>query len=219
MHRLAALILLGALFVPATTQLFSDRAQISVSEKRSRAPLPAWPRRPDEWRNFPADVDRYVRDHFGLREPLATGWSLAKYALRYTPRVAVGREGWLYLPIHWERKYGPGDCRALTGEIRSLAGRLARLADHAARSGVAVLVAVAPDKETLYPEYLPGPSSVRCDLGAELQSGLRSGSARTADLRAALEAAKRAEQVYFRTDSHWNDVGGWRAATALLEGL
>src|SRR5262245_44012283 len=217
MHRLAALILLGALFVPATTELFSDRAQISVSEKRSRAPLPAWPRRPDEWRNFPADVDRYVRDHFGLREPLATGWSLAKYALRYTPRVAVGREGWLYFPQYWERKYGAGDCRALAEEVRSLAGRLDRLADHAARGGVKVLVAVAPDKETIYPEHLPDPAPVRCDLRAELQGALE--RARTADLRAGLEASKAKGQVYFRTDSHWNPDGGWLVARILLEGL
>jgi hypothetical protein len=219
MQRLAALVLLGALFVPAMVQLFSERTQISASEKRARAPLPAWPRRPDEWRSFPTDVDRYVRDHFGLREPLATGWSLAKYALRNTPRVAVGREGWLYFPQYWERKYGAGDCRALEQEVRSLAGRLDRLAAAAARGGVTVLVAVAPDKETVYPEHLPDPVPVRCDLLAELQRALRDGRAGTADLRAALQAAKASGQVYFRTDSHWNDVGGWRAATALLEGL
>jgi hypothetical protein len=219
MQRLAALILLGALFVPATVQLFSERTQISASEKRARAPLPAWPRRPHEWRAFPADVDRYARDHFGLREPLATGWSLAKYALRNTPRVAVGREGWLYFPQYWELKYGAGDCRALAEEVRSLGGRLDRLAAYASAHGVAVLVAVAPDKETIYPEHLSDPAPVRCDLLAELQHSLDGKRARTADLRAALEAAKAREQVYFRTDSHWNDVGGWSAAATLLEGL
>src|SRR5262249_25072317 len=33
------------------------------------------------------------------------------------------------------------------------------------------------------------------------------------------EASKAKEQVYFRTDSHWNPVGGWLAARMLLEGL
>src|SRR5262249_45767803 len=157
MHRLAALILLGALFVPATLQPFSDREQISVSEKRVRAAMPTWPKRTSEWSTFPTDLDRYLRDHFGLRDPLATGWSLLKYELRYTPRVAVGREGWLFFPQYWDRKYGASDCRALAEEVRSLAGRLDRLAAHASAHGVTILAAIAPDKETVYPEYMPQP--------------------------------------------------------------
>src|SRR5262249_27317551 len=147
----------------------------------------------------------------------ATGWSLLKYELRYTPRVAVGREGWLFFPQYWDRKYGASDCRALAEEVRSLAGRLDRLAAHASAHGVTILAAIAPDKETVYPEYMPQPVAVRCDLYAELWAALGGKRMRTADLRGALEASKAKEQVYFRTDSHWNPVGGWLAARTLLE--
>ena len=215
----ATLIFLLALLTPAAVQLFSDRAEISISEKRTLEPKPALPASRGDWSAFPGKLDGFLRDHFGLREPLATGWSLLKYAFRYTPRVAVGREGWLYLPRYWESKYGAGDCGALSDEVRSLAGRLDRFAAYAARSGVPVLFAIAPDKETLYPEYMPEKSgAVRCDLHADLMGALDGKRVKTVDLRAPLEAGKAKERVYFRTDSHWNDAGGWRVARALLEG-
>ena len=217
----AALVFLAALLAPATVQLFSDRATISIAEKRTLEPAPAWPKDGSDWSALPGRLDRFLRDHFGLREPLATGWSLLRYVLRYTPRVAVGREGWLYYPQYWGPKYGARTCGPLSTSATALAERLDRLAAHAATGGVQVEFAVAPDKETLYPEFLPRVpgSGAHCDLLAELRTAVAGARhLRTVDLQAALEAGKAKEQVYFRTDSHWNDVGGWRVARALLEG-
>ena len=217
----ATLIFVLALLTPATVQLLSDRVEISAAEKRTLEPMPALPGAGGEWSIFPGKLDRFLRDHFGLREPLATGWSLFKYALRYTPRVAIGREGWLYYPQHWGPKYGAPSCGPLSAALLSFADRLERLAAYAAANGVPVVFALAPDKETLYPEYMPkvpGPSG-HCDLSGELRVALQ-GKRRlkTVDLQAPLEAAKAKERVYFKTDSHWNDVGGWHVARALLEG-
>jgi hypothetical protein len=109
----------------------------------------------------------------------------------------------------------------LSAKALALAGRLDRLAESAAARGVQLVFAVAPDKEALYPEYLPevpGRGS-HCDLLAELKAALAGvRHLRTVDLQAVLEAGKANEQVYLRTDSHWNDIGGWRVARALLEG-
>lgn len=220
LHKPGVLIFLLALLAPAAVQLFSDRVQVSVAEKRALEPMPAWPRRWSEWSAFPGEVDRFLRDHFGLREPLATGWSLLRYAFRYTPGVAVGREGWLFFPQYWESKYGAAACGPLSVELRSFADRLDRLAARAAASGVPVVFAVAPDKETLYPEYMPGKrkSASHCDLLTELMGALADKrSLRTLDLRIPLNEGKAREQVYFRTDSHWNDIGRWLVTRALLE--
>jgi hypothetical protein len=211
--RLGILIFLLALLAPATVQVFSERAQISSAEKRSLAPPPVWPKAWSEWGALPGAADRFVRDHFGLREPLATGWSLLKYGLRYTPGVAVGRDGWLYYPRHWDTRYGGRDCGLLAEEVRAFAGRLERLAARAP-----LVLAIAPDKETVYPEYT-GMHGASCDLLPVLTSALEGKrGVRTLDLLTPLRAWKAKEQVYFRTDSHWNDVGGWRIARVLLEG-
>ena len=217
----ATLIFLLALLTPSAVQLLSDRAEISISEKRTLEPMPALPDARGGWSVFPGKVDGFLRDHFGLREPLATGWNLLKYALRYTPRVAVGREGWLYFPQYWKAKYGARTCGPLSVELLSFADRLERLAAYASASGVPVVFAIAPDKETLYQEYMPEVSGPRrhCDLFEELEVALREKRhLTTVDLQAPLETGKAKERVYFKTDSHWNDVGGWHVARALLEG-
>ncbi len=217
----ATLIFLLALLAPAAVQLLSDRAEISISEKRTLEPMPALPAARGGWSVFPGKVDGFLRDHFGLREPLATGWNLFKYALRYTPRVAVGREGWLYFPQYWKAKYGARTCGPMSAELLSFADRLERFAAYASANGVPVVFAIAPDKETLYPEYMPEVSGPRghCDLLEELKVALREKRRiATVDLRTPLETGKAKERVYFKTDSHWNDVGGWNVARALLEG-
>jgi len=211
--RLGVLIFALALLAPAVVQLFGEQARVSSAEKRALAPAPAWPKARGEWGALPGGADRFLRDHFGLREPLATGWSLLKYGLRYTPGVAVGRKGWLYYPRYWNARYGRGGCGAQAEEVRAFAGRLERLAARAP-----VILAIAPDKETVYPEYLPGNPAQTCDLLPVLAKALEGGHVRTLDLLAPLLAWKAKEQVYFRTDSHWSDLGGWRIARVLLEG-
>ena len=108
--RLGVLVFLLALLAPAAVQLSGEQARVSSAEKRVLALAPAWPKAWGEWGALPGDADRFLRDHFGLREPLATGWSVLKYGLRYTPGVAVGREGWLYYSRYWNARYGRGGC-------------------------------------------------------------------------------------------------------------
>jgi alginate O-acetyltransferase complex protein AlgJ len=220
LHKPAVIVFLLVLFIPAAVQLFSDRAEVSNGEKRKLEPIPSRPKGWSEWGAYSGKVDRFLRDHFGLREPLATGWSLLKYALRHTPRVAIGRDGWLYYPQHWRSRYGARTCGPLSAEALSFADRLDRFAGYASARRVPVVFAVAPDKETLYPEHMPeGGRAVGCDLLAELMAALAGKrGVKALDLRVPLGEGKAREQVYFRTDSHWNDVGGWRVARALLEG-
>jgi len=95
--------------------------------------------------------------------------------------------------------------------------------------GVAYLFVLAPDKHVIYPEHLPASihrvrPTYRMD---ELLAYLRQHTDLSVlDLRPALIARKQVEQVYFRTDTHWNDAGAFagyqdilRAASRAVEGL
>jgi hypothetical protein len=220
LHKFGALTLLLALLTPATVQLLSTGATISTAEKRVLEPMPAWPKRLGDWSYFSDRVDRFLRDHFGLREQLSAGWNRFKYAFRYNARVTIGRDGWLYYSQYWKSKYGASSCGRASGDARSFADRLDRLGAYAAGRNVPVLFAVAPDKETIYPEYMPGrpKASGHCDLYGELMLVLQGKRhVKVLDMRPALEAWKAKEQVYFKTDTHWSDIGLWRVSGILLE--
>lgn len=219
-RALCAIMFLLALLAPGTMQLLSASAAISGAEKRTLAPLPAWPKRWSDWNAFTESADAFLRDHFGLRAQLLTGWNLLKYVFRYDPRVAIGRDGWLYYSQYLPSRHAGAACERSLSDAAMLADRLDRLAAYAAVRDVQVLFAIAPDKETIYPEYAPARLRTprHCDIYSHLMRSLEDKRhLKALDLRPKLNAWKTSEQVYFKTDTHWSDIGLWRVSGALLE--
>jgi len=213
-----------ALLVPAATQLLSGDTRISGAEKRALEPMPVWPKSWSDWVSFPKRADRFLQDHFGLRPRLLVGWKLLQYEFRYSadPFVAIGQDGWLYYSQYWKEKFHTSGCDTSLPDLRVFADHMDRLTAYAAMRHVPVLFAIAPDKEAIYPEYLPEGMNAGggCDLFVELMPMLeRERNVRAPDLRAMFKARKAGEQVYFRTDSHWNDVGSWHVSRVLLDGV
>jgi alginate O-acetyltransferase complex protein AlgJ len=80
----------------------------------------------------------------------------------------------------------------------------------------------APNKETIYPEFLPNAvkklrKTTRLD---QLIEYLRCNSTLDVlDLREALFVGKKRAQIYFRTDSHWNNLGAYIAYEQIINCL
>src|SRR5262249_5565752 len=93
--------------------------------------------------------------------------------------------------------------------------------DWLAARGIRYLLVIAPDKQTIYPELLPAalrpPAASRHDqLLAHLRPHPR---VNVLDWREPLRQAKAGEQVYHRTDSHWNERGAFVAYQQILAAL
>jgi dTDP-4-amino-4,6-dideoxygalactose transaminase len=147
----------------------------------------------------------------------ALGWLLAVDEIE-NEKVLTGKEGWLYLR---------GDTNNIlaqqTGKLKLDAEKRegwrdlleARVAA-SERLGVRWACLVVPDKESVYPEYLPDtvvPSDrrpvhefldVANEVGAPVSYALDP-----------LLAAKREGEVYAHTDTHWNFRGAYVAYRAL----
>lgn len=86
--------------------------------------------------------------------------------------------------------------------------------------GIELIVVVVPNKNTIYPERVPGQIPVLGDESRldQVTAYLRAhGNEQLVDLRPALLAAKLERQMYYATDTHWNDYGAYIAYAALLE--
>ena len=89
--------------------------------------------------------------------------------------------------------------------------------------GIAYVVAIVPEKFTIYPEHLPtwitkGSGPTPYDRLAQAMA--RHPDVAFVDLRPALRAAKARELVYYKTDSHWNyngAVAGYEALMAAVQ--
>jgi hypothetical protein len=175
----------------------------------------------DRWLNF-------YRDHFGFRNTLIRGVALTTFhglGSDTDGRVLVGRDGWLFL-----RPDGDQNFIAFRGlnpfsddELNAWQHVLEQRAAWLAARGIPCLFVIPPNKETIYPEYLPDevtPIRPPSRLDQLLKHVRDTHSPiHLLDLRPALFAAKKSGRLYFKTDTHWNDLGAYAAYRAIMDSV
>ena len=197
-------------------------------------PPPEENRKPAEWppltlaleklQKWPAEYEAWVRDHFGFRSALIQWHSqLMLDVLGISPRadVVLGKDGWLYLgtnkSIDAYRCLFPYTPAGLEHEIHYTRERTEQLR----AKGIRYVNAWAPNKEKVYPEFLPlwiqktaGP----CRMD-QLGEALRGAGLSFLDLRAAEAEAKAVGRAYHKTDTHWNALGAYYGYLAIAAEL
>ena len=167
---------------------------------------------------------QYLVENFGGRAQLIRmNAELRANVLGVTtnPKVLVGRSGWLYLAD----EYGVEDIRHQMPfseqELRAWGDYLMGIDRWAKKRGIPFLLVFTLNKQTVYPEYLPGwvtkvgPASRLDQLKTYLKEHA---DITTIDPRETLLASKH-EQLYYKTDSHWNDLGMILAAESITRQL
>ncbi len=107
-------------------------------------------------------------------------------------------------------------------DLKRLQGQLDALDAYLHSQGRTLLVVIAPNKNTIYGRYLPsgipvlGRKSRLDQFDAFMEAH---GKTQVLDLRSALIAASKSEQVYYKTDTHWNDAGAYVAYVQILKAL
>ena len=222
--NLATCVLFAAAIAlpPLRTLIDAGRADTRPENRRASA-LPAFPRDRRALAEFPGGFERFYADAFGFRGTLLRWNSIVRtrwLGVSPSERVAIGQEGWLYYAAGGAlddddglRPFLPED---LDGWQRALESRREWLAAH----GIRHLLVIAPNAQSIYPEYLPrardrgaGPSRLD-QLMARLRTGPRLD---VIDLRETLRLARTRERVYQRTDSHWNDRGAFAAYQLVMQ--
>lgn len=223
--RLVAIGFFLAVALPGLALVFTASKTVTRFEKRAMAPWPALP----PARDFAQAFERAFSDRFGGRDPLVVihhGGLLALFGVSSLANVLAAGNGWFYwlgedgnsLARHY-RETLPFPQAQIDGSV----AELVRRRDWLASRGIAYVVAIAPEKFTIYPEHLPawitkGPGPTPYDRLARAMASHP--EVAFIDLRPALRAAKARELVYYKTDSHWNYNGavvGYEALMAAVQ--
>jgi alginate O-acetyltransferase complex protein AlgJ len=207
-----AILLALAVAVPLLALSVTWSRTLAVFEKR---PMAKWPA-PELRTTFPPAFERAFADRFGGRDALIRlhhASLLQLFGVSGLATVMPGRDGWYYWlgedGLSLDRNYR-GVVPFAQKDIDATVAELLRRRDWLAARGIPYVVAVVPEKFTIYPEYLPAwvarseQPSPYDRVAAALQAGSRIAFV---DLRPALRAAKARDRVYFKTDSHWNFNG------------
>ncbi len=209
--------------VPGVMLLQSSGEASSSAEKRQLAEMPAFQTENGAYnQNWSSEFQAYVSDHFGFRQELVSLDSHLKADLFHVSaeeKVIIGKDGWLF--------YSPtvNDFlrKATVSElgIQNIVHNLEMMQEFTEQQGSQFVLAVVPNKNSVYPEYMPDNyyhNNNLCNNYQNLHSALEKSQVNYAFLSSYFyDYAKYdmlPEPFYHKLDTHWNNNGaliGYRA--------
>ena len=213
---------IAALFLPP---LLLDRTSVvSQKENRNLAQKPAIIKDGGMNREYFSQLDAWLSDRFGLREPLVALDSVVKNRLEskcsMTDRALEGKDGWIF--------YIDGKDGANLVDFYKLnlldEATLSRIEDNiretvawCAEYGIKVLYLIAPNKHSVYSEYYPFDRPEGITRGDQVAAAINAGGADCLFPRDLLLEKKATApfRLYFKTDTHWNPLGAYYAYEVL----
>lgn len=212
---------LAALWTPLIGMFFGLGNFAPAEQNRSLA-VPPKPGR--NWFAAGNAFTAYFHDHFGFRGTLITAQALFKVKLLGVSSsnvVVLGKDGWLFFAGDESIDNHRGALPFRGDELERWVQLFKNREKWLARRGIHMLVAIPPDKMSVYPEFLPSSfrkirEQTRLDL---FMAAIRSASnSPVLDLRPALLNAKlQALPLYHPADTHWNAQGAYAGYVAVLQ--
>lgn len=224
-NKLSDLVLVGVfaltLLFPTLCSLCHSKKTGAIDEYRPLAAFPGLSMNAVNLEAFTRRFEEYYNDHFGGRELLIVSHLKIKYALfplDLEHKVLAGRDGWFYYSDEHMIDNHCGAAKFTRLQLRAWQVLLEKRRDWLAARGIKYLFVIAPNKESVYPEYLPGwlkPSSAT-KLDQFMGYMRVHSTVEVLDLRPALEKALQHGPVYYKTDSHWNLLGAFAACETII---
>ena len=173
---------------------------------------------------FGDDFETWFSKRFAFRGKVVDLFSSLKENLFQTgnDQVIVGEDGFLYFQDTMDSFLRENPLTE--EELQSIADALSNLNAYANEHGARLLFVCAPNKNTVYPEYMPARyRAAQPETPSDLDRLYAYLSAETEidflDLRPVLEEAKGEHLLYHKRDSHWNGYGAHIAYEAIMEHL
>lgn len=210
--------------VPLVLALTGPGQDYSSEEKRFLAEFPKFGSPGQGFTVLARDIDRYYQDHFGLREFFIHRYHREvnkRFAAASAPDVLTGKDGWLFYTGERVLEDLMGRIPLSREQLAQLAARVGDTRAWLAAKGISYLALVAPDKQSIYPEYLPdfyqnAKGATRLDQAVAALN--RDPATAILDLRPVLLRNKE-QRLYDKTDTHWNQLGAYCGSREILRAV
>jgi hypothetical protein len=221
----SALFLLALLVPLFTTSL--KQGDLSESENRTLAKFPQFVDPNGKIsRKAVFAFEGWFNDHIGLRSVSSRMTAAVKLGVFHSspaPSVFVGREGWYYFTYDNNLRIPFGDFPLSEETLQNIADSQESIRSELEQMGIQYILVITPSKASIYPENISSQHlAVRetpiDTLTAYLQTHTNVTVVNTKP--ALLEVKANGEQVYFKTDTHWNTIGsstGFQSIASSIE--
>ena len=214
----AALALIICL-VPLVGMTFARTDQ--TTEKKELAPLPSLVEDGHLNTDYLSGLGDYFNDHFAFRQELVSFDSILRgriFGVSSDDSVVVGRDGWLFYSDTLNDFTGSAPMSER--KIFNIANNLSLTQSYVESTGAQFVFTIAPNKNTLYPQYMPYTYSAaeRSSHNAVvLGEQLTARGVNYVDLFELFDGQD--EVLYLARDSHWNNRGALLSCEALLSAV
>jgi len=195
----------------------------SLSENRELASFPKFHLGLTAITHFPEKVNDYFNDNFGFRRLLIRSYGEMMVRVFQQPAdwsVILGKDGWMFYAASYGLEYYQTRTPFSNADLENWRSILERNRDLMASRGIHFLFVIAPNKETIYPEYMAN-NVVRFHPESRLDQLVaymgEHSDVEILDLRQALISAKGNALLYDRSDTHWNGNGAYVGYQAILQ--
>ncbi|MFP5212843.1 MAG: alginate O-acetyltransferase AlgX-related protein [Acidobacteriota bacterium] len=211
--------------VPHLYEISGEGTDTTSVEKRQMAKMPELHRAIRDFSGFARQFQSYYSDSFGLRSSLIHWNNLLRLRLlneSAVPGVRVGLDGWLFYADEWALENYENIMPLSPEEIERIEAVTTERRRWLEAKGIPLILVVAPEKHTIYSEFLPpgihklGKESRFDQVAAAFA---RHPEVEFIDTRPALLRAKSTQRLFHRTDTHWNDYGAFIGYGELMERL
>lgn len=213
--------------LPALLFLFTFQdATLNENEKREIAPFPIFSMRTLD--SYPGKFEEYFNDRLPFRKELINTNAAINYGLFQTissEKVSAGKEGWLFYNAEDGLKplesYANGSEFSLE-EMKIIASNLTKMKEICEQEGAAFTFMMIPNKEEVYSQYIPDEYQKISDQRAydQLYMYLKENTdIHVVNAEEDMELYKERYQLYNKLDTHWNELGAFVGAQALLKGM
>lgn len=208
--------------------LLSNFLDLTNHENRTLAAKPEFSL--ENYLAYTGDYEAYINDNIPFREYLLLFYSGMDYVLfsrSQNNRVIIGLDDWLfYGDKHDGNSIGDYEGTNLLGDehLLTISQKCMEINDFLKSQGKEFVLFIAPNKERIYYERMPRQYGMPAEVYRTMQvvQYLRDNT----DIRVVypyeeLMNAKNdlQQNIYYKTDTHWNDIGGYIGACALLKEL
>ena len=214
-NTLLVLFFLSVIAIPLIAGIVREDGKWSEAEKRMLEVFPAVPANISETLVFPQKFGKYYKDHFGFRELMISRYHREmekRFNVAGTPVVLKGQGKWLFFARNDMLKDFRGELRLTHQDLKVWRSEQQRRYQWLKEKGVHYVVFSPPNKQTVYPEFLPkGYLRIKGITRAEQLHEFLKGDPLPfyINVHKALHSSKSKRKLYYETDTHWNEYGAY----------
>ena len=214
-------ILAAAMIVPLAGMIFYDAGEAARAEQRTLEPFPEFRLTYADKKTFGEHFEAWFADHFAFRaEMVDADAAVMLDVFDSSPEddVIAGKDGWLFYAETAKDFLGE---RFSEEDVEKLVEFIKNEQKTAAECGAGYVFAVAPNKNSIYPEMMAERYGSPCEesLLDRLTARLKEEGVTVCDLKETLISAKNRGILYYSGDSHWNLLGSTVALEALADAV